>query len=263
MKERQEHCVYAPYVHPANWRSVADDTKGALTSWTQNFVAHHSKHPTPCWLFYPVIDPLKLRPISLDWLHTLPNRHLCTLVLDDSHALGVWGTNGEGIGKVLQNIPHISYVRVGSLSKGMGLPAGFVAGATSLLQQIRHSPFYRGASMPSAASMYVLLHGTQRVAELRQKLHQHITLFVENILQENIDKHFEYLSHYPIFNCTSGVRLHRYLKSKHYLTAYFSYPKVKDKPRTRLILNASHQKKDLEKLLETLKDFYKRNPTHT
>ena len=252
---------YAPGVHPANWRSEADETKGDLTKWTARFVEEYKQRPRPVVLFYKPIDPLGLRPISMAWLQQIPKENELLLVLDDSHMLGLCGEKGAGIYADLRQEAKYSHIRclmVGSLSKGMGLPAGYLAGERKWRDAIASSPFYLGASMPSAAAMYVLLHAEADYARLRARLQAHISRFCEGLKAAALLDRFRYLPRYPIFLCQEAG-LYAYLLKKGICIAHFSYPRPDDKPQTRIVLQGAHSEADIDKLLQGVIAFFKEN----
>ena len=246
---------YAPGIHPANWRNEADDQKGDLQAWTQQFVTRYRRNPLqPLVLFYRPIDPLHLRPVSMNWLYDIPKNNRLTLVLDDSHLLGLVGLRGNGTSSLLngsKKYAHIESVIIGSLSKGMGLPAGFIASKKHWVEEIQRSPFYLGASMPSAAAMYLLLHGEPYYKVLRLRLQSHITRFTEHLRKGEILEHFDYLPNYPIFLC-KNPKIYAYLLRKGICVAHFPYPKPKNEPLTRIVLQAAHREEDIDALASHL-----------
>ena len=250
---------YGPGVHPANWRSEADAMNEDPQLWSHRFVEEYSKNPLQALvLFYSPIDPLGLRPRSMSWLREIPKNNALLLVLDDSHMLGLLGEKGNGIHNLLQKeggYEHIERIMVGSLSKAMGIPAGFLAASRKWCQRIVNSPFYLGASMPSAAAMHLMLKGEQRYATLRTQLQAQMTHFSSQLARKKLLSHFTYLPNYPIFLCKEP-KLYDYLLKRGICIAHFSYPRPNEKPLTRIILHATHKTEDIEQLLQGISLFF-------
>ena len=256
--EKIELC-YAPGVHPANWRSEADETKEELRTWTDKFVTNYQKQLRPLALFYKPVDPLNLQPISMQWLQEIPKENDLLLILDDSHILGLWGEKGGGIHQLLRessDYDHISCLVAGSLSKGLGLPAGYLAAQKKWVELIIRSPFYLGGSMPSAAAMYVFLRAEADYARLRKKLQANIERFCQQMSKEGLLKYFRYLPHYPIF-LYQAANLYTYLLKRGLCIAHFSYPRPKDKPQTRIVIQGAHSSEDIDTLVQEIAGFFK------
>ncbi len=78
-------------------------------------------------------------------------RHGCVLVVDESHALGVFGSEGEGLTATLGLAERVHF-RTASLSKAFAARGGVVAG------QGRHVEYFRYESRPAIFSSGLLPH---------------------------------------------------------------------------------------------------------
>ncbi len=257
LTEQGVNIHYAPGVHPANWRNEQDDIQEDREAWTKRFIAAYKQDPLqPVALFYKPIDPLHLTSISMAWLEEIPQKNGLLLIIDDSHMLGFCGKQGGGMNTLLQQsgYDHITRIMVGSLSKGMGVPAGYIAAPQEWTQRIKRSPFYLCASMPSAAAMYMLVHGTPHYDRLRKQLHARIRYFVKKLDESGYLSYFHHLPDYPIFGCDLP-QLYTYLLKVGICIAHFSYPKPESPPLTRIVLQGSHTTQHLDRLLTHLTAF--------
>lgn len=62
----------------------------------------------------------------------LAERFECMLMVDEAHAVGIFGTRGTGCAEA-ERLTSTIHVRVGTLSKALGSAGGFVAGSQSLI----------------------------------------------------------------------------------------------------------------------------------
>ena len=254
--------AYAPGVHPANWRSIDDANDAPIQPWIEEFVSRFCSNPNrPTALFYQAVDPLGLKPTNWNWLEKVPKDNALLLILDDSHLIGLSKDRGGGIESVLAQEPslysHVERITLGSLSKGMGIAAGYLAGSRLWMERLANSPFYVGASMPSAAAMHVLVHGHQERKRLSAQLQENIALFCRSLEAENALTAFAYLPAYPIFAWKKGQakQLYEYLKAEDIHIAHFSYPNKEDPPLTRIVLHGSHETTAIKKLSQHIIDF--------
>ncbi|MBI4083114.1 MAG: quorum-sensing autoinducer CAI-1 synthase [Candidatus Lambdaproteobacteria bacterium] len=84
-------------------------------------------------------------------LVAVAERHGCVLVVDESHALGVFGEHGEGLTAALGLSERVHF-RTASLSKAFAARGGVVAGSA------RHMEYFRYESRPAIFSSCVLDH---------------------------------------------------------------------------------------------------------
>lgn len=84
-------------------------------------------------------------------------RHGAALALDDAHALGVLGPNGDGTAAHFGLTDEVDII-AGTFSKSLASIGGFVAGAESVIHYLRHHsrPLIFTASLPPANTAGVL-----------------------------------------------------------------------------------------------------------
>ena len=131
LEEEGYTLFYAPETHPANCRTNKDRFAQALEDWIGEIKGRIMRSSSPAVVYYKPIDPIYLRVHPLEWLMDLPRG--TTLVLDDSHSLGVNGEKGAGVydwlrKKEIAEKMQADVIGVGSLGKGLGLPAGYMMG---------------------------------------------------------------------------------------------------------------------------------------
>ena len=107
---------------------------------------------------------------------------------------------------------------------------------------------FAGASPMMPALLETFVNSLDYFTEQQQKLSENIAYFNSLIPQNSFLDSFE---NYPAY-CTHQLGVHEYLKKNGIMTACFPYPTANDKPVTRIVVNALHLEKDLEKLAEAI-----------
>ena len=82
----------------------------------------------------------------------LAKKYGCKLYIDDAHALGVMGAQGQGTGHHFNMVDDVDIV-VGTFSKSFASIGGYVAGSAEMIHYVKHKcrPFIFSAAMPPAA----------------------------------------------------------------------------------------------------------------
>ncbi len=87
----------------------------------------------------------------------LAKRYNCRLYVDDAHALGVLGPEGQGTGHYFGN-PDAADLLMGTFSKSFASIGGFIAGSQEVIHYVKHKArtFMFSAAMPPASVGAVL-----------------------------------------------------------------------------------------------------------
>ncbi|MEO8029432.1 MAG: aminotransferase class I/II-fold pyridoxal phosphate-dependent enzyme [Gemmatimonadota bacterium] len=103
----------------------------------------------------------------------IAKKHGAALAIDDAHALGVLGPNGDGTASHFGLIDDVDLI-AGTFSKSLASIGGFVAGSENVIHYLRHHsrPLIFTASLPPANTAGVLaaLEVMQREPERRTSL---------------------------------------------------------------------------------------------
>lgn len=106
-------------------------------------------------------------------LAELAERYDCTLLIDEAHATGVFGTHGRGVAEQLGAEAGV-HVRIGTLSKALGGMGGFVAGRRSLIDwlanRVRSYVFSTALPPPVAAAAVAALDIVRDEPQRRREL---------------------------------------------------------------------------------------------
>lgn len=240
---------FAPGVHPALF-GEGDYAESSFEKW-QDCMLEEAKRGEPMVLFSNTLDPLRAKAFDFSWLFQIPKETPVTLVLDDSHGIGVIGKSGTGTFSTLQMPENVELIVITSLGKALAIPGGLILGSKHLIQNIWQSPYFGGASPVSPAYLAAFLEAGSLYQNARQKLYNNINIFHNATKAQGL---FESFANYPVFY-TPNNKLADYLQHHKILISSFPYPTPQDDRITRVVLNAAHTKEDIEHLVNLIKIF--------
>jgi len=255
LKKKYPHTplFYAPDTHPAvkNLETNILNLEVDFEKWlSEKIIKINHSTEEEFILVMDSVDSLRGQTRNFDVLEKLNSNKKLLLVVDDSHGFGILGNMGEGIVSHLPNLPNLSKVIVSSLGKAGGIPAGFIAGESEFITEIQELSIFRGAS-PALPSF---LEAFRKAEHLRQHqlkiLRQNIHFFSQALQEKGLDL-FLFSKNYPIFYAQRNDLASMLLPQK-ILLWHFAYSSNSPQKHTRIVLNATHQKADLEKLLTHL-----------
>lgn len=185
-------------------------------------------------------------------------RNNAILYVDDAHGTGVLG-NGYGALSHFHLNPEPWIIQMGTFSKALGSFGAFVAGSTEVIDWILNKArsFIFSTALPScviAASLAAL-----EVIENNPELVKRLWLNREKVANIIKNTGFDIMgSETPIIPLRTGnldntIRISRHLFENGIYAPAIRPPTVND-PRIRLNVIASHSDKDMERLIEVLKE---------
>ncbi len=242
---KNQKIVYAPSVHPA----IRSQDKQTLHKKFDCSYQEFAKGITdvvedvdfPVVIATNTIDNIRCENYDFNWIKHLPNSQEITLLFDYSHGIGLLDLDEN----ILSAKKHKEVLVIASLAKAMGLPGGLILAGRKIITRIRNNPMFVGASPMIPAYLSAFLSSHQLYEDC---LHQ---------LQENI-KYFNYLNKYPFQSISNfpvyytSDNMYKQLFEKNIFVSNFSYPNPLDKPLSRIVLNAAHTERDIEKLTQEL-----------
>jgi len=250
----QGRFLYAPGTHPALWRSPADapDARMPYEAWVTRLLEQAPDLPDERLVVVcNSLDALQAQAYDFSWLNALPQHKQVTVVIDDSHGLGITGVEGGGVYSMVQPPAHVRLVVVSSMGKALGIPAGVILGDSRLLAQLKSSAYFGGASPAIPAYLYAFLQAGPLYTAARARLHALLNSFREQLACPAM---FQTFAGYPVFS-TKQAALCTYLMAHKVLISSFRYPTPADAPITRVILNSLHTVEDVAHLADLINQF--------
>lgn len=184
---------------------------------------------------------------NFNFLDTISKEIYITLVIDESHSLGVIGKNGRGISPSIKNLNVHRKIIVSSLGKALGLVGGIIASDTDFIKKIKESTTFISSSGVSPAYLSTFLRAQKIYTRQRQNLEKNL-----DYISKNLEKKSKYIfnCNYPVIYIDDDGIFEELLKNYVIITC-FKYPTYK-KPMNRVVITANHTIEDLKKLITIL-----------
>ena len=193
------------------------------------------------------IPTAHVNTIDFSVLETIPKQKRITLLLDESHSIGITGETGMGIFNSIPSTHLHQKIMVASLGKAMGLPGGIIAGNSSFINEIKSTVIFSTASGMSPAYLEGYLQSQNIYKQQQEKLKDNLFYFFDGL---HLGDTFVFNTNYPnIYNFKPGFN--ESLLVKNIVITNFNYPTPKD-VLSRIVLSANHSKTDLDILKQAI-----------
>lgn len=241
--------VYSPDVHPAVWHlPVVDVPKSSFREWAgglgSRVMGRGAAQQSNIAIVTNSVNAMRGELYDFSFLNHLPDNQNITVVIDDSHGLGVTGQNGSGVFRQIIQKPNLRLIVTASLAKAMGVAGGVIMSDGQTIQSIRSSAYFSGCSPIGPDHLHAYLNADELYKNAQEKLAANIQLFISQIADLKL---FSYTDNYPVFY-TERDDLYGFLLQNNILIYSFAHPKATDKPSTRVIISAWHEATDILKL---------------
>ncbi len=185
--------------------------------------------------------------------------HNCFVVVDDAHGVGVLGDRGQGTVGYLDRTNEVDVI-CGSLSKSLASTGGFIAGSKQVIEYLRtHSKqaiFSAAISPAQAMCAKTSLDILKSEPEHRERLWENTRYYKQMLNQVGINIWDSETPAVPIVmgNKERTYRVWKHLMNEGIFTVISIPPAVPaGKDLIRTAVSAQHSRKDLERMVETLK----------
>lgn len=195
---------------------------------------------------------MAVKPTNFDFLRDIsPNKHI-TLLLDESHSLGVVGPQGAGVFKTVNHPRLCQKIMISSLTKAYGCSGGVIAGHHQLVETIKNEAVFVSAAGMNPIFLQTFVDAQELFHHQLQKLRANLQFLYGNGV---LPKNFIYHQDYPvIYSHSNGI--FAYLKSKGIIITDFKYPNY-EALMNRIVITANHTEQDLQLLKSALLGFQK------
>ncbi|OXA99081.1 aminotransferase class I/II [Flavobacterium oncorhynchi] len=192
------------------------------------------------------VPSFETKPVDLSFLKQIPNHKEITLLIDESHSLGIVGENGSGIYSSI-DFSIKRKIMVSSLGKAFGLTGGVIASDLKFINEIKELETFTSAAGMNPAFVQTLSDASEIYKTQHQKLLDNLS-YINSILIKNNNILFD--KNYPLIYVLSNELVEK-LKQEKIIIASFKYTKEAE-PLNRIVVTANHLKEDLDKLIQVL-----------
>ncbi len=245
LRSQHTQFIYGPQTHPALWHEPTIALPAALyTAWIAQLPAQlEALPPGPVAILLNSVDALRSAYYDFTWVAELPADRSITVVIDDSHGLGLLH-GGRGIWPELIQKKGVRVLVTASLGKAMGLPGGVIFGDADRLAYLRRTAFFGGGSPIPPAYLAAYCRASEVYQQAQGQLRENIKL-AESLLDKTAL--FSHAKGYPVFY-TDHDDLYAFLLERGILVYSFSYPTPQSSPSNRLVISAYHTFEDIQEL---------------
>ncbi len=240
--------IYAPDTHPALWIGKPNPPKIQFHEWIAKTIPEVNASHKPVLLITNSLNNLVPEIYGFDWLNKILPGKSVTLLVDDSHGIGITGRSGEGVYSRIPKSSQVEIIVIASMAKALGVDAGVILATKQTTDKLRSSPVYAGASPPSPGFLYAYVNGYGIYKEELEKLRVNMKFFKSFIEGE---AGLAYLDDFPVY-LIDDPNAGDYLLSNGIVISSFAYPDPRGKALNRVVLNSRHLKEELRRLAVTL-----------
>nr|WP_294785107.1 aminotransferase class I/II-fold pyridoxal phosphate-dependent enzyme [uncultured Flavobacterium sp.] len=195
------------------------------------------------------VPSFQTKPVDLSFLKQISNQKEITLVVDESHSLGIINENGSGIYASI-DFPIKRKILVSSLGKAFGLTGGVIASDAEFITELKELETFTSAAGMNPAFVQTLSDASEIYKIQHQKLLDNLR-YIDSILIQN--EHIKFDKSYPLIYLLSKELVQK-LKEENIIIASFKYTKEAE-PLNRIVVTANHLKEDLDKLVSILNNY--------
>jgi 8-amino-7-oxononanoate synthase len=200
------------------------------------------------------IPSLEVTPIDLSVLRNIPIDKEITLLLDESHSIGILGDQGQGV-LYQYELPNVHHkIVIASLGKAIGLSGGIIAGNSQFIEAVKKQQNFVGASGMNPAFLETFLKAQPLYHLQRQRLSENLNYVAKHLIPNTA---FTFTKDYPAIYFDHEELL-QLLIDNTIIPTSFPYPTASGK-LSRIVISAHHTKTDLDKMVQQLNAFTQMN----
>jgi len=186
---------------------------------------------------------MEVTPTSFDFLAKISASKKITLVIDESHSLGIVGKHGEGVFNTIPTENLYQKIAVSSLGKALGLSGGIIAGNAQFINLIKEESIFISASGANPAYLETYLQTQEIYTKQREKLQNNLAFLYPKL---TMYKHLRFSQNYPVIY-SNEPEIYTALSVQNIVVTNFNYPTYKNTMH-RIVITANHTEPDLKTL---------------
>lgn len=190
---------------------------------------------------------LEVTPTSFDFLDDISTSKKITLLIDESHSLGIIGEFGEGVFDLILHRTIERKILISSLGKALGIPGGVIASDSKFIKEFMNDSNFVSASGASSSHLATYLEMQDLYEEQKEKMHQNLDF----LFMDGLNTAYKYHPNYPVIY-SEDENTYQQLFEHGIVITNFKYPTYKNL-MSRIVVTSNHTFDDLEKLKKRLK----------
>lgn len=192
---------------------------------------------------------LQTEAVDLSILKEIPNHKKITLVIDESHSLGILGENGCGIFSTI-TLSIQRKIMISSLGKAFGVTGGVIASDIDFIEKIKQKDIFVSAAGMNPAFIQTVTDASAIYISQHQKLVNNTAYFYSKLTtKQNILASVNYPLVY-----IENEKITKYLLQNNIIVANFKYQE-NTKDLNRIVITANHTTEDLDKITSVLNQY--------
>lgn len=196
------------------------------------------------------VASLSTEAVDLSFLRLISPHKEITLVIDESHSLGILGKNGRGVYSSIHH-PNIKRkIMLSSLGKAFGLTGGIIASDVEFIEKIKANDSFISSAGMNPAFVQTICDAEKIYKRQHKKLKDNLSHIKKNLKHS---KAFQFQGDYPLIYIEKE-EVNSILEENKIVIANFKYASgIKD--LNRIVITANHKKKDLDQIIRILNQF--------
>ncbi len=240
--------VYAPNTHPALWLNQQAEVRDTFETWSQKLVVEINCCENTDWVIISnSMNNLYPEIYDFSFLEEIKDKNNIILIVDDSHGIGI-NHDGMSASAIIPERKNIKTLLIASMAKALGVDAGLVLGPRKLIDHLKRTNEFLGASPPAAAGLFAFINAEEIYRTELKKLQTNVKMLY-GALPGNQEWHF--ISDFPVFFC-KNTELSSELFKHQILISSFPYPSINDPLVNRIVLSSWHKPEHIHYLITTL-----------
>ena len=189
----------------------------------------------------------KVHPFDEQLIDRISATKKITLVLDESHTLGILSKDGCGLYGTMTHPRIDRKISIASLGKAMGVSGGAIVSDQLFVDQVKQNEIYGSSAPMNPAFAAAIVDGAAIRSTQFNRLQQNLRYFCEILKRSN---KIVFDPNYPLVY-PSIDNIYQNLLSKKIVITNFQYPNSSE-ILNRIVITANHTKDDLQKLANIL-----------
>lgn len=193
---------------------------------------------------------LEVEPTLFDFLENISKQKRITLLVDESHSLGLLGSNEIGLFESISNKYLHRKIMVSSLGKAFGISGGLVVSDYYFIKSIKKEPLFVSSSCANPAYLEAFLQSQDLIQSQQMRLQKNLDYLFEGL---DLKSYLKYNKNYPVIY-SEDDKLYNHLLDHQIIITNFKYPTYKS-IMSRIVITANHKREDILNLKQALNSF--------